>query len=69
MSVTTNGVYLVVDDEEFFIGRTDDILRGLVKEKFPGEGMSLQAIIMDIVQDIVSDPVGDSRIITIEVRE
>jgi hypothetical protein len=69
MSVTTNGVYLVVDDEEFFIGRTGDILRGLVKEEFPGEGMSLQAIIMDIVQDIVSDPVGESRTFTIEVRE
>lgn len=63
MSVTTNGVYLVTDEEECFLGRTDDILQG------SGEGVSLQAMIMDIVQDIIGDPIEDLRTITIEVRE
>lgn len=69
MSVTTNGVYLVTEEGKRFLGRIDDILQGSNAEEFPGEGMSPQAMIMDIVQDIVGDPIRNTRIFVIEVRE
>lgn len=69
MSVTTHGVYLVTDEDECFLGRTKDILNGFNVEKFPGEGISYQSFLMDIVQGIVSDPIENSQTVTIEIRE
>lgn len=66
MSATTNGVYLVTDSDEFFLGRTYDILQGTSNW---GQGISLSVLIMDIVQAITSDPKENSQTITIEIRD
>lgn len=68
MSVTTQGVYLVTEEDEFFLGRVMDILQKSPREPW-GQGISLTALLMDIVQDIVDNPTENSKEFTIEIRE
>jgi len=65
MSTTKQGAYLVTEGDEFFLGRVHDILR---KSPAFGQGISFHAILMDIVQEIISDPISDSQSVTIEIR-
>lgn len=65
MRVTTHGVYLVTDEDEHFLGYTNDIFQ---ETSNWGQGISFQALIMDIVQEIVADPQRNSQTITIEIR-
>ena len=66
MSVTTRGVYLVAGGDEIFLGKVSEVLHGSSRY---GQGISLHALLTDIVQDIVSDPIEHSRTITIKIRE
>lgn len=69
MNVTAQGVYLVTNGDEHFIGNVGDILDGYYIPGFPGEGISFRTLIMDIVQEIVSDPLRSSETITIKIRD
>lgn len=66
MNATTHGVYLVTDEDEIYLGSVKDISKPYYH---PYIGPSMVSVIMDIIAEIMADPIESSKTVTIKIHE